>query len=397
MNKFMMVIVVGASLMFASCGARSKDGNDLKSKQARLESLKKQQESTAKEVADLEKEISKLDTSAGKAENIKLVAVRTLANDTFTHFIDLQGKIESENVSNVTPRGGPGQVKAIYVKRGDAVRKGQALLKLDDAIARQQVAAANQGVNTAKTQVAFLQNIYERQQNLWNQKIGTEVQVITAKNNVENAQNQLKAAQEQLKLAHEQLNFTNVTADISGVVDDITVKVGESFSGVNQIRLVNSNNLKATTQVPENYLGRVSVGTPVKITVTDIGKTINAKVTATGKFIDPTSRSSFLEARIAPDKALHPNQIAQIRIQDYSAPNVITIPINTLQTDEKGKYVMVAVKENGKMVARKKIVVPGELYGDKVEVKSGLTAGDVLITDGFQGLYEGQGLTTDAK
>ena len=397
MNKFMMMIVVGASLMFASCGARSKDGNDLKSKQARLESLKKQQESTAKEVADLEKEISKLDTSAGKAENIKLVAVRKLQNDTFTHFIDLQGKIESENVSNVAPRGGPGQVKAVYVKRGDVVRKGQTLLKLDDAIARQQVAAANQGVNTAKTQVAFLQNIYERQQNLWNQKIGTEVQVITAKNNVESAQNQLKAAQEQLKLAHEQLNFTNVTADISGVVDDITVKVGEQFSGGNQIRLVNSNNLKATTQVPENYLGRVSVGTPVKISVTDIGKTINAKVTALGKFIDPTTRSSFLEARIAPDKSLHPNQIAQIRIQDYSAPNVITIPINTLQTDEKGKYVMVAVNENGKLVARKKIVVPGELYGDKVEVKSGLSAGDVLITDGFQGLYEGQGLTTDVK
>jgi multidrug efflux pump subunit AcrA (membrane-fusion protein) len=56
---------------------------------------------------------------------------------------------------------------------------------------------------------------------------------------------------------------------------------------------------------------------------------------------------------------------------------------------------MVAVKESDKWIARKKPVEIGQLYGDKVEVKSGLKAGEQIITDGFQGLYEGQPLTTN--
>jgi membrane fusion protein (multidrug efflux system) len=86
-----------------------------------------------------------------------------------------------------------------------------------------------------------------------------------------------------------------------------------------------------------------------------------------------------------------------VRIQDYAVPNAITIPINTIQNDDKGKFVMVASTENGKKVARKKPVTVGQLYGDTLEVKSGLAAGDVLITDGFQGLYDGQTIITDAK
>ena len=69
----------------------------------------------------------------------------------------------------------------------------------------------------------------------------------------------------------------------------------------------------------------------------------------------------------------------------------------TSSCDEKGKFVMTAVKENGKTVARKKVVVIGQFYGDKMEIKSGLQAGDVVVTDGYQSLYEGQLITTDTK
>jgi len=86
-----------------------------------------------------------------------------------------------------------------------------------------------------------------------------------------------------------------------------------------------------------------------------------------------------------------------VQIQDYTINNAITVPVNTLQNDEKGKYVMVAVKENGKMIAKKKIVVVGEFYGDKLEVKSGLQAGDMVITEGYQSLYDGQVITTSVK
>jgi membrane fusion protein, multidrug efflux system len=81
-------------------------------------------------------------------------------------------------------------------------------------------------------------------------------------------------------------------------------------------------------------------------------------------------------------------------VQDYATSSAITIPLSTLQNDESGKFVMVAAKEGNKMVARKRKVVVGELYGDRLEVKSGLQQGDVLITGGFQNLYEGQPIMT---
>ncbi|MDQ3277778.1 MAG: efflux transporter periplasmic adaptor subunit, partial [Bacteroidota bacterium] len=75
-------------------------------------------------------------------------------------------------------------------------------------------------------------------------------------------------------------------------------------------------------------------------------------------------------------------------------PQAITIPVNTLQNDDRGKYVMVAVTEKDRLLARKKYVAVGELYNDRLEVKSGLAETDQLITEGFQNLYDGQAITT---
>jgi molybdopterin-guanine dinucleotide biosynthesis protein len=61
-----------------------------------------------------------------------------------------------------------------------------------------------------------------------------------------------------------------------------------------------------------------------------------------------------------------------------------------VQSDEKGKYVYVIENNGGKVVARKKTVIEGEAYGGLREIKSGLNAGDLVITEGFQTVYDGQ-------
>jgi multidrug efflux pump subunit AcrA (membrane-fusion protein) len=121
---------------------------------------------------------------------------------------------------------------------------------------------------------------------------------------------------------------------------------------------------------------------------------VKSRVSVKGSLIDPSSRSFYIEAKIPASKEFHPNQIALVRIQDYQANDAITIPMNTLQNDEKGKYVMVAVNENGRLLARKRQIEVGELYGNNLEVKSGLKTNDALITEGFQGLYDGQLVVT---
>jgi membrane fusion protein, multidrug efflux system len=390
MQKILKVVLFASSVYLASCGAKtdSSDKNSaLAEKKARLEELKKQQAKLSQDITALQAEIEKLDPSA-KAEKTKLVSVSAIAPENFTHYIDLQESINAEDISYVAPRNGVGGlVREVYVKQGDYVKKGQQLLKLDDAVLLQ-------NLKQAQTDLAYLQDVYGRQKNLWDQQIGTEQQLIDAKQKVDQAENQIATIKEQWSM-------TNVYADVSGVADVVNIRIGEMFTGAvgqtPQIRIVNNSRLKVTTQIPENYLGRVKEGSKIVVNLPDLGKTINTSVSVSGKIIDPLSRSFYVEAKLPADKDLKPNQIALVKIEDYTVPKAITIPVNTLQTDEKGKFVLVAVNENGKLVARKKPVQIGELYGDKLEIKSGLQTGDQVITEGFQGLYDGQLITTSAS
>jgi membrane fusion protein (multidrug efflux system) len=372
---------VAVVLFLAACGASAGKDNGLAEKKAKLEELKKEQ-------AKLEKEIDKLDTSAAKAEKPKLVVLSTVQPASFTHYIDLQGNIDAQNAGYVAPRGAGGLVKAVYVKAGDRVRKGQLLMKLDDGVVKQQIDQANVQLNLAKT-------VYERRKNLWDQKIGTEIELLNAKSNVDNIE-------KQIDLLKEQQGMSNVYSEMSGIAEAVTIKVGETFSAASAsqsgILIVNNDELKVIANVPEAYQTKVKVGSNIIISLPeDNNRTLNAKVTVAGGVIASTTRSFQIEARIPGNRGLRPGQIAMIRIQDYAVPNAITIPINTIQNDDKGKFVMVAATENGKKVAKKRPVTVGLLYGDSLEVKSGLQPGDVLISDGFQGLYDGQMIITDTK
>ena len=384
-------------MILVSCGGKSATNKKLQEKTEQLEKYKKQQAELNADIKKLEAEIAQLDPANAQKEQAKLVVLDTVELQKFTHYIELQGRIEADNVSFVSPRGGGGQVRAVYVKEGEYVRKGQLLLKLDDAIVRQSVAAARQAMGATRNQLELARSVYQRTKNLWDQKIGTEIQLLQAKTNVEVLENQLRTQQANVRTAEEQLATTNVISNVSGVAEQVNVHPGESFmGGPNGIVIVNNSNLKAVTSIPENYLSRVSKGTPVIVTVQDINKTYNTSISLISQAVNTTTAGFIAEAKIPADKSLKTNLTATFKIQDYNVPNAATIPVNIIQTDEQGKFVLVAVREGKNMVARKRQVQVGELYGNQLEVKTGLKAGDVIIAEGFQGLYDGQVITTNA-
>ena len=136
----------------------------------------------------------------------------------------------------------------------------------------------------------------------------------------------------------------------------------------------------------------------MNIIIPDLNKTYNnISVSFLSKTINPLSRSFTLEGKLPYDGLVRPNQVAQVKIEDYSAKNAIAVPVNTVGTDDKGKFVYVAVKKGDKLTAKKKQITVGELYGQLIEVKSGLAVGDLLITEGFETAYDGQALKTDNK
>jgi len=354
-----------------------------------LQKMKDSANKISQRIDALETEIAQLDPKAAAA-NAKLVSVITLAPQNFSHFIEIQGKVDATNISYVAPPNGQGGVvKALYVTQGQSVRKGQVLARLDDQLIRQQI-------EPLRVQLESAEDTYRRFKNLYDQGVGSYQNVLNAKTQVETLQKQIGILQRQAALMI-------VTAPQSGVADQVNIRVGEMLSpqqnpAAPQIRIVNTGSLKVVADVPENYVSRVNVGSKVEIVLPEENnRVINATINVVSKLINPTSRTFMIEARIPADAKLKPNQVAQVKILDYNAPNVIAIPLNVVQSDEKGKYVYVMEKKGDKMIATRRTIAVGESYGESIEVKSGLNAGDQLITEGYQNLYEGQVIATEPK
>ena len=389
MKHSLKLFTIAFILLGTACG---NGNNSIEAKKESLEKLKKQVLDINAQIASIEKEIG----NAGGKDQVQsvLVTIAPIVNQDFNHFIEIQGKVESESVSFVTPRAGGGQVKALFVKRGDRVRKGQLILQLDNSLIKQSAAAVAQNLETVKAQAALAKSVYEKQKNLWEQNIGSEIQLMTAKTNADASASQLRAATEQFGMMKDQLAYTSVYSDVDGVAEEVNVKVGELFGGLGQIKIVNTEKLKLTSQVPENYAGKIKVGTEANLFFPDIQKNIDTKLAVVGTVIDPLSRSFYVESKLPNDKNFRPNQLVQVKIKDYTKKNAVIIPINIVQNDDKGKFVYVAVTENGKLIARKKSITIGEFYGNNIEILAGLAIGEQIITEGYQSLYDGLNITT---
>lgn len=381
-SKLYIILLV---VVFSACNkgeTGSKGGNNLAAKNAELEKLKAQQTELSQKIAALEGEIIKLDSS--KAIQPKLVSIAEIAPEGFEAYINLQGTVSSENIYYVAPRNGMGgYVKELYVKEGQAVKKGQLILKLDDQVLRQ-------SIQSVRTQLAFAEDVYNRTKALWDKKIGTEVQLLSAKNNVDNLKSQIAIQEEQLR------QYT-VYADQSGIAEIVNIKVGEMFTGMGatgpQIQIMNNSDLSIKVNVPENYTTDVKKGTEVLVEIPAVNKTFKTTVERISQSVNASSLGFTAECKIPSAEGLKPNMSASVKILSHSNSKAIVISVNIVQSDEEGKYVYVMGENGSRKEAKKVKVTIGDLYGDQIEILSGLKPGDKLVTKGYQDLYEGQVLS----
>ncbi len=86
--------------------------------------------------------------------------------------------------------------------------------------------------------------------------------------------------------------------------------------------------------------------------------------------------------------------ISVLKINDYNAPKAFVLPINVIQTDNKGQFVLVAKKENNQYIARKQAIQTGQIYNGLAEIISGLEPGQQVITAGYMNLNEGEAISS---
>ncbi|CAN5286845.1 efflux RND transporter periplasmic adaptor subunit [soil metagenome] len=362
------------SLIAVSCGEQSKEAK-LKSKMADFEKLRK-------EIYDLKIDLAKSDTT--QTDQGKPIRTSTLAISRFQHSIDIQGRVDADETVSVGPQM-PGLVKNVNVVAGDRVNAGQILAMLDASAMTQQLSAL-------KLQRDLLKDVFERQKNLWDQKIGTEMQFMQAKT-------QFEATEKQVGALQDQINMATIKAPIDGVIDAVNIKAGEMASpGFSNIIVVNTSKLRVKGEVAEGYVSKVQNGNPVNLYFPDADKTIESKISYSGRMINKVNRTFNVEV-ILPSKeeGIVPNMISIIKINDYTNDSALVIPLTAIQQTTDGKtFVYVAVKDkSGNMIAEKRSVSYTRTYNGFAEIipGQGLNSGDVLITDGNADLNPGDAVS----
>lgn len=378
MTKLIFPLLVATSLI-VSCGDKQNDQTV-----DQLIAAKNNKELQARK-AVIQADLAKIDAALATLNVRKeeaLVSVLTLKDTVFNHYLDIQGSVNTKENILIQPEM-PGTLIALNVKAGQRVSKGQLLARVDDGGSSQQVASLETQYQLAKT-------TFERQKNLWSQKIGSEIQYLQA-------QTQMLSLQRSVAQAKAMLSKTEIRAPFSGTIDEVFVERGQVVAAGPQglMRIVNLNNMYVSTTIPESYIGKLKVGTQVDVFLTSLNKNYKGKVRQIGNFINPNNRSFGIEVSIPnPENLLRPNQVAKLKVIDYTVKNAIVVPSNVIQEDGKGnQFVFVASNSNGKTaIAKKAMVTTGKSSDNVTEILSGLSANDIIVIEGVNTISEGMKL-----
>lgn len=355
------ILYITLAAMMVACGTPDK--------KAELEKLRTQKAELETKIATLEEELAKTDTT--KEKLVDVVAM-PLTTQPFKTYIEVQGHIDAdENVSLSSEM--PGTVTKINVKVGDEVHKGQILAETDARATQQQIA-------DLQTSLDLATQVYQKQKNLWDQKIGTEIQYLQSKNTKESLENKIATMQEQVRMS-------KIISPINGTIDAVNIKIGQAVApGISAINVINFSNLKIKADVSESYASRVKIGNEAMVLFPDIHDSIISKVNYASRAINNLTRTFGVEVLLGNSKEYHPNMVAKLKINDYqSATPMVTVPVKFIQKGTNESYVFVA--ENGKVV--KKVVAISHEYNGNAEISNGLKAGDMLITEGYDLVNEG--------
>ena len=341
-----------------------------------LNGLKTQKEDKLKTLNALKMELSQINAAIADldpSEKLALISIFEVKPENFDHYIEIQANIKTRQNVLLYPEYN-GTLKKVYVEEGQKVKKGKLLAQIDDAGLKNQL-------EQLQIQTALSKTTYERTQRLWDQNIGSEMNLLQAKATYES---QLKTIA-QLK---KQLQRTQILAPFSGTIDEIVANTGANLlpGQTPVMRIVNLKKMYTEASVPERYLKQVKKGTSATVKIPMLDREYPTTIRQTGNFINPNNRSFRVETLLPnPDEMIKPNLSCKLKINDYSNPEALMIPMRIIKENASGKKYIFKLKSDGKdQVYRTEqtFVRLGKNSMDKVEVLEGIQAGDLLVDEG---------------
>jgi membrane fusion protein (multidrug efflux system) len=283
-----------------------------------------------------------------------------------------------------------GIIDEILVKEGDRVKKGQILVQLDDVDARLEVERAEARVKEAEAAVETYRNILPRYRRLYESQVIPQqtLDELILKVKVDEAR--LDLAKAELKLARQNLLDHRIASPIEGVVNLKIASLGEHVNVAPKdeiLSIVQMDPLELEFYVPENWAGKIRLGSMVQFTVKAFSE---EKFLASLQFISPTADPSTRNVKMKamaknPHYRVKPGFFAEVTIRTGSNPNALVIPEAAILSQE-GRYFAFVVQDG---VAHRKEVEIGHRFDGRVEIVKGIQKGERVVTAGHEQLAEG--------
>jgi len=271
-----------------------------------------------------------------------------------------------------------GRIAQIQFREGERVAKGQVLVKLDDSVQQADLDRARANFTLSKTK-------HERSIDLRNKGF-------ISSQALDEAENNLKVAQADSELMGARIGKTAIRAPFSGTIGLRLISVGDYVKeGQDMVNLESLDPLKVDFRVPELAMSQVKDGQTLQITLDALpDKAYDGKVIAINPLIDANGRSIVIRAQVPNrDGRLRPGMFARVRLFTSGEKETLVVPEESLFPVGEDKFVYKVVDGRA---TRQKIDI-GQRREGKVEVVSGLTPEDVIVTAGIIKLREGVAVT----
>ena len=215
-------------------------------------------------------------------------------------------------------------------------------------------------------------------------------QQVSRKAALENAQGQLASAKGKYLGAEAQLHYTEIRSPISGVVTDRPLFAGETAAaGTSVITVMDTSALLAKVHLAQRQAQQLQLGGEAEVTIPGVVDPVKAKVSLISPALDPGSTTVEVWLRVENAKGLYKaGTSAHAEITGRTAEGALLIPEAAVQTTNDGvaKSVLVMAADG---TAHKRVVTLGIQTTESVQVLTGLTASDMVITVGGYGLDDG--------
>jgi membrane fusion protein (multidrug efflux system) len=268
----------------------------------------------------------------------------------------------------------PGQILEIHFAEGQHVKKGAKLFSIEATVLQAEVNEAR--ANAERSTAAF-----ERAREMHAKKL------ISA-NDYDTAQANMNVDVARLLSSQAKLSKTVIRAPFDGFVGLRQINVGDyATTGQVLVDVTQLDPLRVEFSVPETLLSKLSAGLPVAVnTDAYAGETFSGAITAISPEIDVAGHSVAVRASL-PNSALklRPGFFVRVEITLAEKTDALLVPEEAIWPVGQDKTVFVV--SDGKAQQRK--VSLGERLPGKVEILSGLTAGETIVTAGQMKLFDG--------